>query len=299
MPQTDAHMSGPKVWWLAIRPQTLTAALVPVAVGTALAWHDGGFAGPAAVAALLGAVLIQIGTNLANDVADFERGADTAARVGPQRVTQSGLLTAAQVRRGSWIAFGGAAVAGLYLVAHAGWPIACLGVASIASGWAYTGGPWPLGYHGLGDFFVFLFFGVAAVVGTYFVQAGQVTELAVMVSLPVGALATAILVVNNTRDRETDAAVGKRTLAVRLGDRRARGQYLALLALAYVVPLVLVLEGATGPWVLLVWATAPEAWAAGSGMLRAADGAAFNGLLRQTARLHGRFGLLFAVGLLP
>jgi len=277
----------------------LTAAVVPVAVGTALAWHDGHFAALPALAALVGAVLIQIGTNLANDVADFERGADTAERLGPTRVTQSGLLSAGQVRAGAWLAFGGAAVAGLYLVAHAGWPIAVLGVASIASGWAYTGGPWPLGYHGLGDVFVFVFFGIAAVVGTYYVQAGCVTDVAMLGSVPVGALATAILAVNNTRDRETDLIAGKRTVAVRCGDRVARGQYVVLLAVAYALPLMLVGAGVAGWWVLLTWLTAPEAWSAARSLVRARDGAAFNVLLRRTARLHARFGVLFALGLLP
>lgn len=292
-------MSKSGVWWLAIRPPTLTAALVPVAVGTALAWHDGMFAALPALAALAGALLIQIGTNLANDVADFERGADTATRLGPQRATQSGLLTPDQVRRGSWMAFGGAALAGLYLVAHAGWPIAVLGIASILSGWAYTGGPWPLGYHGLGDVFVFLFFGVAAVAGTYFVQAGHLRAVALAASVPVGALATAILVVNNVRDRDTDAAAGKRTLAVRIGERAARGQYVALLAITYAVPAGLVFTGAAGAWVLLTWATVPEAVALGRAMLDTTEPGTFNVLLRRTARLQLRFGLLFALGLLP
>lgn len=285
-------------WLLAIRPRTLSAAVAPVLVGSAVAARAGGFrVGPAA-AALSGALLLQIAANLANDVDDFERGADTAARRGPTRVTQSGLLTARQVRAAEWLAFALAALVGLYLIAVAGWPVALLGVAAIAAAWAYTGGPWPLGYHGLGELCVFLFFGVAAVVGTTYVQTAAFDPLALIAALPVGALITAILVVNNIRDAETDRAAGKRTLAVRLGTAAGRAAYALLLALAYLVPLALWARGWTSPWVLLPLATLPLAARRAADMGRAADGPAFNTLLAATARLQLGFGVLFAIGLL-
>ncbi|HSQ01287.1 MAG TPA: 1,4-dihydroxy-2-naphthoate polyprenyltransferase [Candidatus Dormibacteraeota bacterium] len=285
-------------WLLAIRPATLSAALAPVLVGSAVAARAGGFRlGPAA-AALAGALLLQIGVNLANDVDDFERGADTGARRGPTRVTQSGLLTARQVRAAEWLAFGLAALVGCYLIAVAGWPIAVLGAAAIAAAWAYTGGPWPLGYHGLGDLCVFLFFGVAAVAGTTYVQTGALERLALLAALPVGVLITAILVVNNTRDADTDRQAGKRTLAVRLGTTAARVQYALLLAVAYAVPLLLWARGVASAWVLLPLLTLPLAARRIADMAGADDAAAFNALLGGTARLQLLFGALFAAGLM-
>lgn len=286
-------------WLLAIRPATLTAAVAPVLVGTALAARDDAMRlGPAA-AALAAALCIQVGTNLANDVDDFRRGADSAARLGPTRVVAAGLLPARQVRVAAWLAFGAAVVAGAYLVRAAGWPIAILGVAAIASGLAYTGGPWPLGYHGLGEVFVFAFFGVAAVAGTYYVQAGVVTPLAVAASVPVGALVTGILVVNNVRDRETDAAAGKRTLAVRLGHGAARAEFCALIGLAYAVPALMWMAGAASAWVLLPWLTGWWGVRLSRAVARGTDGPDFNAALRSAARLHGVFGALLAVGVLP
>jgi 1,4-dihydroxy-2-naphthoate octaprenyltransferase len=232
---------GIRAWVLACRPATLTAAISPVMVGTGCAIAIGGFALWPALAALFGATCIQIGTNLANDVFDFEKGADTTERLGPTRAVQAGLLTAAQVRAGMWVAFGLAAAAGAYLVATAGWPVVAIGVFSIASGIAYTGGPYPLGYHGLGDLFVMVFFGFVAVCGTVFVQAHQVPALALLASVPPGAIATAVLVVNNLRDREQDARAGKRTLAVRLGERATVLEYRLLLAVAEVIPSALFL----------------------------------------------------------
>jgi 1,4-dihydroxy-2-naphthoate octaprenyltransferase len=285
------------VWLLAIRPKTLSASVAPVLVGTAIAARGGNFRLLPALAALAAALLLQIGANLVNDAADFARGADTDARRGPTRVTQSGLLSVAQVWRAAWLAFGGAAVLGLYLVATGGWPIALLGVAAIAAAWAYTAGPWPLGYHGLGELFVFAFFGVAAVVGTTYVQSGAFSRLALAAALPVGALVTAILVVNNTRDIDTDRRAGKRTLAVRLGDSAARGEYVALLALAFLTPAALWLAGASLA-VLLPLLALPAALRLIRRMCAADDGPAFNLLLADTARLQLVFGALFAVGLL-
>jgi len=285
-------------WMLAIRPATLTAAVVPVIVGTAIAARNGvAHLGPA-TAALCAALLIQIGTNLANDVGDFERGADSAGRLGPTRVIQAGLLLPEQVRMAAWIAFGMAGLIGIYLCAVGGWPILLVGVAAIGSGLAYTGGPWPLGYHGLGDLFVFIFFGVVAVVGTFYVQAHATSALALTASISVGALCTAILVVNNVRDCDSDRAAGKLTLAVRLGQRAGRAEFAVLVALAYLTPLGMRLVGQASAWVLLPWLTLP--WAIGLSRCVATcrDGAGFNAALRSTARLHAAFGVLFAAGLL-
>ena len=221
-----------KVWVLAARPRTLPAALVPVIVGTAIAYLEGHAAWLPACLALWGATWIQIGTNFANDYFDARKGADTADRLGPTRVTQAGLASPRAVLAATAIAFGLAALGGLGLVAIAGWPIVAIGVLSILSGLAYTGGPFPLGYHGLGDLFVFLFFGLVAVTGTVFVQAHTVSPLAWGLSIPVGLLATAIIVVNNLRDAPTDVRAHKRTLAVRFGTRFARVEYTLLVALA-------------------------------------------------------------------
>jgi len=286
-----------QAWLLAARPATLSAAVAPVVVGTALAVRDGGFHALAAAAALIGALLIQIGTNLLNDVDDFERGADTADRLGPTRVTQSGLLAAAEVRRAGWATFAAAAAVGLYLIYRAGWPIFVLGIAALASGRAYTGGPWPLGYRGLGDLFVFVFFGVAAVAGTYYVQALHVTGIVWAATVPLGTLATAILVVNNVRDVETDRAAGKRTLPVRFGERFGRLEYATLLGLAYAVPLVLWLSKSTSTIVLLPWLTVPMAIPLARSVMTTTEGPALNDALGGTARLQLLFGILFAVGL--
>ncbi len=282
--------------WLAIRPRTLTAALVPVAVGTALAARAGAFRPLAALTALAGAVLIQIATNLVNDVHDFERGADTAERTGPLRVTQAGLVSPAQMHRAALATFVAALLPGVYLVAVGGWPIALVGVASLLSGYAYTAGPYPLGYHGLGDLFVFLFFGVIAVSGTYWVQAGRLDAEVLLCSLPVAALATALLVVNNLRDVQTDARAGKRTLAVRFGAASARWEYVALLTAAFATPVALFATGQRHWPVLLALAAAPIAAPPLVHVLHE-EGRALNAALAATARLQLLFGLLFAVGL--
>lgn len=284
-----------KRWLLASRPATLTAALVPVAVGTACAHAAGGARWGPALAALLGAIWIQIGTNFANDVFDAEKGADTEERLGPTRAVASGLIAPSSMRRAMLLAFALAGLAGVYLVGVGGWPIVAIGVASVLSGIAYTGGPYPLGYHGLGDVFVLVFFGLVAVAGTAYVQLGHVPTLAWWAAVPVGALATAILVVNNLRDRETDARAGKRTLAVRLGRPGAIAEYAALQLVSYVVPTWLYLQGRTA-WVLLPLVTLP--WAAALVVQVARrEGRPLNATLASTARLLLVFGLLFAVGL--
>jgi len=267
-----------------------------VLVGSGAAWAEGAFALGPAIAALIGACLLQIGANFANDVFDFERGADNAERLGPQRATQQGWISAAQMKRAMWLAFAGATAVGLYLTWVAGWPVLALGLLSIAAAYLYTGGPKPYGYLGLGDLSVFLFFGPGAVAGTYYVQALEVSPLALLASLPIGALATAILVVNNLRDIETDARANKRTLAVRIGDKPTRTYYLVLLAVAYAVPVVLLWRGLADAWVLLPWLSLPLAVRL-AGRMRHVGGLALNGCLVRTARLEVVFGLLFALGL--
>ncbi len=287
---------GVPAWIAAARPRTLPAAVVPVAVGTAAAHAAGAIAWGPALAALAGAHAIQLGTNFANDAFDAERGADGPDRIGPVRAVAAGLISAAAMKRAMIAAFAVAAAFGAYLAAVAGWPIVALGLASIASGIAYTGGPWPLGYHGLGDVFVLGFFGFAAVCGTAYVQLGHVPALAVWTSLPVGALATAILAVNNLRDRATDARAGKRTLAVRLGRRATLVEYAALLAVAHAVPLGL--AAARGEaWLALPLVTAPLAVTRVRELAGAADGHSYNRCLAATARLLLLHGALLAAGL--
>jgi 1,4-dihydroxy-2-naphthoate octaprenyltransferase len=282
-------------WIGAARLRTLPAAVVPVAVGTACAVASGGMAAGPAAAALGGALAIQIGTNFANDVFDAERGADGPDRIGPVRAVAAGLITPAAMKRAMIAAFGVATLAGIYLVAVAGWPVVAIGVASVASGIAYTGGPWPLGYHGLGDVFVMAFFGFVAVCGTAFVQVGHVPQLAVAAAVPVGALATAILVVNNLRDAGTDARAGKRTLAVRLGRSGGLAEYAALLAIAFAVPLALAASGR--PWAALPLAALPLGAVRMRALIAAADGPAFNRCLAATAQLLLLHGALFTAGL--
>jgi 1,4-dihydroxy-2-naphthoate octaprenyltransferase len=288
-------MTAPGLWVGAARLRTLPAAVVPVVVGTACAAAAGRVAWGPALAALAGALAIQIGTNFANDVFDAERGADGPDRVGPVRAVSAGLISAGAMKRAMIAAFGVATALGVYLVAVAGWPVVAIGVASIVSGIAYTGGPWPLGYHGLGDVFVMVFFGFVAVCGTAYVQLGAVPGLAFAAAVPVGALATAILVVNNIRDRATDARAGKRTLAVRFGRGAALVEYAALLATAYAVPLGLALAGR--PWAALPLASAPLAIVRLRAVIAASDGPAFNRCLAATAQLLLLHGALFAVGL--
>jgi 1,4-dihydroxy-2-naphthoate octaprenyltransferase len=285
-----------RVWMSALRPATLTAAVGPVAVGTALAAAEGRSHVGAALAALFGATWIQIGTNLHNDAADFERGADTAERLGPARATQRGWLSARQVRAAMYASFALATLAGLYLVGLAGWPVVVIGVLSIASAVAYTGGPLPLGYVGLGDAFVLLFFGVVAVCGTYFVQTGTVTLTALLASVAVGTLATAILVVNNLRDRRTDRHAGKRTLVVRFGARFGHVEFVALLVVAYLLPVALFVHGgATHLGWLLPLLSLPLAWREARAVL-SRDGEALNPHLGGTARVGLLFNLLLALG---
>lgn len=227
-----------QVWVSAARPRTLPAAVAPVIAGSALAWRDGVFAALAAGLCLGFALLIQIGTNFANDYYDFVKGADTQARVGPRRAVAAGLVSPGTMRAAMIATFAAAFAVGLCLIAWGGPWLIAIGVTSILCGIAYTGGPYPLAYHGLGDVFVFVFFGVVAVTATYFVQSGSITLEALLASIPIGLLAANILVVNNYRDFETDSAVGKRTLVVLLGRRAARIQHSVSLVIAFLIPLV-------------------------------------------------------------
>jgi len=248
-----------QIWISAARPRTLPAAVAPVIVGTAFAARDGTLDGRAASLCLGFALLVQIGTNFANDYYDFIRGADTAARVGPRRAVAAGLIAPATMHRAMWIVFAAAFAGGLGLIAWGGPWLLAIGVGSIICGIAYTGGPWPLGYNGLGDIFVFLFFGIVAVGATYFVQAGTVMPDIIIAAVPIGVLAANILVVNNYRDAETDALAGKRTLVVRFGRRAARVQHAASLAIALVIPVFFFALDRVA-WRLLPLAVAPVAW---------------------------------------
>jgi 1,4-dihydroxy-2-naphthoate octaprenyltransferase len=284
-------------WLAAARPRTLLAALAPIAVGTAVAAAEGGARPGIAAFALVTALALQIAANFANDLFDFEKGADTEERRGPPRALQSGWLDAREMRRGIALALALATLSGLALVAAGGWPIAVAGALSLAAALAYTGGPWPLGYHGLGDACVFLFFGVVGVVGSHYVQAGALSLLAFAASLPVGLLVTAILVVNNLRDIASDARAGKLTLAVRMGERATRAYYAALLAVAFAVPVALAASRRISPAALLPLVTLPLALRLTREVARAADGASWNAALSGTARLAALFALLFAAGI--
>jgi len=247
-----------------------------------------------ALVALLGALLLQIGSNLANDVFDFKKGTDTAERQGPVRVTQAGLLTPKQVMTGMLMVFGLAALIGLYLIYVGGWPILLVGLLAILAAIAYTAGPFPLGYNGLGDIFVFIFFGPVAVIGTYYVQSGDVSTLSWWASLPMGFLITAILVVNNLRDIDTDKKTGKRTLAVRFGLRFTQQEYLLLVLLSYLVPLIIQFQGVS-PWVLLTWLSLPLVLP----LIREIynqKGKPLNKTLAGTARLALVYAVLFSLG---
>jgi 1,4-dihydroxy-2-naphthoate polyprenyltransferase len=285
---------------MAARPRTLPAAIAPVLVGTAAAIELVGelprFG--ALIAALVGSIFIQIGTNLANDYSDAKRGADTVERLGPVRVTATGLVAPQRVLVATWLAFAVAVAAGIYLATVAGWVIIAVGVASIAAGVLYTGGPRPYGYAGLGELFVFLFFGLVAVNGSYYVQLEELEWLPFGLSVAVGCLATAILVVNNVRDIETDRRAGKNTLAVRIGRANARRLYLGLVGLAYVtLAVILVVEG--GPWWgLLGLISAPLAIRPTREVMTRTDGPALNAALAGTGALLGAFSLALSAGLL-
>ncbi|HEY3192846.1 MAG TPA: 1,4-dihydroxy-2-naphthoate polyprenyltransferase [Solirubrobacterales bacterium] len=289
-----------RIWLMAARPRTLPAAIAPVLVGTAAAIEDHGSLPRLAgfIAALIGSIFIQIGTNLANDYSDAKRGADTVDRLGPVRVTATGLVAPRSVLIATWLAFGVAVAAGIYLATLAGWLIIAVGAASIAAGVLYTGGPRPYGYAGLGELFVFLFFGLVAVNGSYYVQLERLDWLPFGLSVAVGCLATAILVVNNVRDVDTDRRSGKRTLAVRIGRDGARRLYLALIAVAFLALLITVAANGGPWWALLGLISVPMAMKPARAVLTRTDGPALNGALAGTGALLGAFSLAVSAGLL-
>ena len=286
------------LWLLAVRPRTLPAAVAPVLVGTALAASEDEFRLLPFVAALVGSIFIQIGTNLSNDYSDARRGADTEDRLGPVRVTAGGLMPPKRVLVGTYVAFGIAVAAGLYLAAVAGWELLVVGAASILAGVLYTGGPRPYGYEGLGELFVFVFFGVVAVVGSYYVQTEELRWEAFALAVPVGLLASAILVVNNVRDIETDRRAGKRTLAVKLGRDRARILFMAMVILAFAAPAATWACGGLSAWLLLTLAALPLAPPLIETVSSRTDGPALNGALAGAGRLLAVFSLLLSAGVL-
>jgi 1,4-dihydroxy-2-naphthoate octaprenyltransferase len=287
-----------RIWVMAARLRTLPAAIAPVLVGTALAGFDGVFHPLRFIAALLAAIFIQVGTNLSNDYSDARRGADAEDRLGPVRVTAGGLVPPQQVLIATYVSFGLAVLAGIYLIAVAGWQLLLVGAASIAAGVLYTGGPRPYGYEGLGELFVFLFFGVVAVAGSYFVQVTHLSWEAFALSVPVGLLAAAILVVNNIRDIDTDRRAGKLTLAVRLGRPRTRTMYAVMLAVAYLLAPVTWLFGPLSAWLMLCWLTSPLALSLARTVARHTDGPTLNRALAKTGMLQLSFCVLLSAGLL-
>ena len=295
---TQQAPSRAKAWLLASRPATLPAAAVPVLVGTAAAIGVGAHFRPLIFAVtLLSALFIQIGTNFANDYSDFHRGADHAGRLGPTRVTQSGLIAHESVRRGIIVAFGIATLLGAYLVYVGGWPIVAIGIFSIVCGLAYTGGPWPFGYHGLGDVFVFVFFGLIAVTGTAYLQLGAWSPVALLMSIPIGLLVTNILVINNLRDLPTDRDAGKRTLAVRIGDRATRLQYLFFVVLAYCM-LIGFARASDDWWLLLPFASFPLALIVTRAVMSGTSGRELNPMLKKSGQILLLYGVLLTIGLL-
>jgi 1,4-dihydroxy-2-naphthoate octaprenyltransferase len=287
-----------RIWLMAARPRTLPAAMAPVLVGTSLAGSEGTFRPLAFAAAAVGSIFIQIGTNLSNDYSDARRGADADDRLGPVRVTAGGLVPPRKVLVATWLAFAIAALAGAYLIWLVGWELLAVGAASILAGVLYTGGPRPYGYEGLGEAFVFLFFGVVAVTGSYYVQTEDLTALAFELSAPVGLLSAAILMVNNVRDIDTDRRAGKRTLAVRVGRDRARRLFTVTVLAAFGAVAAVVVAGEGEAWLLLSWLSAPLVPGLVRTVATRTDGVALNGALARTGALLGLFSILLCTGLL-
>jgi 1,4-dihydroxy-2-naphthoate octaprenyltransferase len=292
------HISNFNAWMLATRPRTLPAAIAPVVLGSAMATADKKFVWLPAVAAFSVALLLQIGVNLANDYFDYLKGIDTADRLGPLRVTQSGLIPATQVKAGMIMTFILSMIPGIYLLTVGGLPVFIIGLACICTALAYSGGPYPLASHGLGDLFVFIFFGLIAVCGTYYVQALQLTVMVLLMGVIAGLLITAILVVNNLRDIQSDRQTGKRTLAVIIGIRGSRIEYVLLLAGAYAIPIILWLSGRMSAWVLLPLISMPTALSLMRLIWKNPEGPILNQALAKTAKLALVYSLLLAIGLI-
>ena len=294
MQPTPQTLTKTKIWFLAIRPKTLPAAGAGVITGSALAFYDGYFQFLPTLAALLGAILLQIGSNLANDVFDYLRGAESKERLGPLRVTQAGLLSPKEVQTGMWLTFFLAALIGVYLITVAGWAILLIGLTAILAAIAYTG---PISDKGLGDIFVFLYFGVAAVVGTYYVQAHNTSPAAWWMSVPIGLLIMNILIVNNLRDLKVDKAANKITFAVRIGAVATRIEYIILLAISYLILLILILANLIPLWTLLVWLSTPFAWKVTLVVLNE-EGRPLNEALARTGKIALIYSILFLIGIL-
>jgi len=294
---SDATRPGTlATWLLAARPKTLPAAVLPVMIGGTLAYEAGAFALWPCLAALTGALLIQIGTNFTNDLCDYLKAVDDDDRIGPLRVTQAGLVTPTQMKIAIFIVFKLAILVGVYLVMRGGWPIVAIGLTSILCGVFYTAGPRPLGYLGLGDLFVLLFYGPVAVGGTYYVVTLDITPAVLALSVPPGLMATAVLVVNNLRDVDGDRRSGKRTLAVRCGRTFTRAQYIVLVVVAALFPLLFAFGETGRPWAALTLLVLPAAWPTACKVLRETDGPVLNGALAATGRLMLLYGLLFTIG---
>lgn len=284
-------------WVLAARPHTLPAAIMPVFVGTSIAIYDGIFYTPTAIITLVCALLIQIGTNFINDLYDFLKGSDKKDRVGPTRVLASGLISVQEMKIGIALVFGSAFLLGLYLVYMSGWLIFIIGILSLIAGYAYTAGPYPLAYNGLGDIFVFIFFGFIGTIGSYYVQTQEITSLAFWSSIPVGALITNILVVNNYRDLEEDKIAGKKTLAVKFGGKFARLHYLVFMILSYAILLVVYFTFKQSLLVFLPMLTVPLSIKLVR-MIYNLKGKELNKTLELTGKLSAIYGVLFAAGIL-
>ncbi len=297
MDDSKNNISKSQAWLLASRPKTLLAAVVPVVVGSALAISEDKFFLPYSIVALACALLIQIGTNFTNDLYDFLKGADNEQRKGPLRVLVSGLITVKEMKAGITIVFGLAFLLGLYLAYSVNLIVLIIGVVSIIAGLAYTAGPYPLAYHGLGDVFVFLFFGIVATAGTYYLQTQNFNLISFLVAIPVGALTTNILVVNNYRDIEEDRSAGKNTLAVILGKNLTRFQFIFLLIICYSVLILLFIQYNFSHWIFLPYITLPVAFYI-SKMIFVLNGKDLNRILELTAKFSGLYGILFAIGII-
>jgi len=298
MVATAPALTPVRAWWSAVRPATLAASVAPVLAGTAVAIHQGGIRPAAGFGAIVVALAMQVGVNFANDYSDFVRGADTPRRVGPLRAASSGVVAPARVKEAALLAFGIAGVAGVALSLATDWRLLLLGAACLLAGWLYTGGPRPYGYLGLGEVFVFVFFGLVATCGTVYVETLHVTPLALLAGIGVGCLATAILVINNLRDIDTDAAAGKRTLATRIGRDRTLILLLLLVCAAFAVPIVMFVTGLAGVTVMLVYFGIPIAAAPVRTAFASRSGPALVAALKRMAAAEIAYALLLTAGLL-
>ena len=295
MSKSESH-SRLHIWILAARPRTLWAAVAPVMIGTAIAIDSGGFHLWSSMAALLAAVFIQIGTNYANDYYDFKKGADSENRLGPTRVTQAGLVAPHHVKNAALIAFALAFIIGIYLVYRGGWPIVIIGLSSIAFGILYTAGPFALGYQGLGEIFVLIFFGPVAVGGTYYVQTLNISWPVLIAGLSPGMISTGILTINNLRDIASDTTAGKRTLSVRFGSAYSKYQYACVIFIAAIIPLILWLENDSHPYAVAAFVILAAALPAIKKVFTYQSAEELNKVLEQTGRLLLLYGLLFSIG---